>query len=354
MLDHFIEWVNNNGPKGARERLASVKVNLNSQLNATPGDVTNLIQAQTWTFSTRGPGVHQGIEGYPQANPQINFTNTYFVYAFYAAGDTTTTPPKLPYDYYIINQEAQIQCGDIYLGEWEGNSHGSHTHNMGFYLADYYTDHYIADSTVNKYLLNNQVNIISPSPETTTKSSTITTSMSQSFTGNFGFNGWGGTGGVSGGLTYSSSSTINVPDMSVVFQGGMTSPHVSSSIERNARWTYQPAFPTAVDNTNMFAPVAYYISEPPGISKGTAIFHNTWIWQVVNPAIDAKYAMIGFSNPRVAFSIIHKNWYTNPIRGHFDYYRLNAYDLDSIDYDDAYANYYRLELIPPPRNLSAP
>jgi hypothetical protein len=362
MLDHFIEWVNNNGPKGARERLASVKVNLNSQLNATPEDVKNLIQAQTWTFnieanSTGGQSMDEtNVAGDHHSPNKANYTNTYFVYAFYAAGDTTTTPPKLPYDYYIVDQEAQVRSGNMYYGQWENNRFLGHTHNMAYYLADYYTDHYIVDSVANKYLLDSQVNIISPSPTTTTKSNTITTSISESFTGSLGFSGMGGTGGVSGGLSYSSSSTLNVPDMSVVFQGGMDTPYVSasSSIKKNARWTYQPALPTAVDNTNMFAPVAYYISDPPAISTSTAVFHNTWIWQVVNPAIDAKYRIISHSIPRHAWSILQKNWYTNPIRGHFDHYYMNLMAGDESTY--YYANWvkYSLELIPPPRNLSAP
>jgi hypothetical protein len=339
MLDHFIGWVNNGGPKGARERLTRVE--------ASTDDVMAMVKAQTTTWAVTAQTMYtiDNDRGLPHV---VTFINAYFVYAIHAKGDPTTNPPTSSYDYYIVDQEAQISSDNVYGGGWEDKSAGSHTRNVAYYLLDYYTDHYIRDADSTDFLTDSEVTLLEPSPLTTTGSTTLTTSMSYNFSGNLGFNGAGGQGGFSGGMTYSNSHTTTVPDIGVVYQRGLLSPQTwyPPNVTANARWTYQVHnLPSVTDKRGPFTPFNFSISNPPAISTSTAVFYNTWMWQVKNPS--GQYYMHAHFFPRHAYTKLRNNGLWNE----WDVYEVNTHFSDSTDYSKAYLAGNLLYLIVPPRDF---
>jgi hypothetical protein len=305
MVDHFIEWVNNNGPKGSRERLANVKVNLDSQLEAV-GDVADLVKAQTVTLNKETPTF---------VGPKhiAKYSNTYFIYAIYDKDHD--------YDYYIVEQEAHVQSGSVYDGTWSDHIFLLTINGVGDYLFDYYTDHYLMSGST--YLNESKVDILKSSPQTTTVNTDLTTGFTLSFSGNLGFNSSGvGSGGVTGGMSYSSSRKTTIPDVRVVYQEGLLAPFATGA-NNNARWTYQPAL-VEIRGTS--------ISSPPAISVNTAIFLNTWIWRVQNPANDAYFTMRCVAMPRFAYTELHLSLGLFPIDK--DNY-VNIHISDADDYKNA-------------------
>ncbi|MDR3354282.1 MAG: hypothetical protein LBO21_04535, partial [Synergistaceae bacterium] len=222
MLDHFIEWINNVGPKNMESRLRNAKAA--ARKADTTDDVLALVKAQTVTFnnSLPAPWDRGGFK------PTSLYTDTYFIYAIYDG--------NAKYDYYIFDQECDVISGNMYKGLWTNDDWGSYTHIMAFYLYDYYTDHYLQDSA-GAFLNNARQSILKTSPTTTTGSSTYTTSSSWTIGGSLGFNGDSPTGSVSGSMTYSQSHTPSIPDITVTAQSGEPVTSIVGS-NNNARWTY--------------------------------------------------------------------------------------------------------------------
>jgi hypothetical protein len=317
MVDHFVEWVNNNGPKGSRERLANVKANLDSQLEAAGDTVSDLVKAQSVTINKEASTI-VSVDG--STPPKAKYANTYFIYAIYDKDNDI--------DYYIVEQEAQVQSGNVYMGYWEEKSKGVLTLNTAYYLFDYYTDHYLMSGST--YLNASKVTILQDKPETTTVSSSLTTGFSQSFSGNLGYNGMAPAGGFSAGISYSNSRTTTIPDVRVANQEGLLAPFATGAAN-NARWTYQPALVSVTDNANMFQPTNYSISGPSAISVNTAVFFNSWIWMVHNPGSNTKFTMRCAALPRFAYTLYQNNpWAIAHITG-----EINVHISDTDDYNNA-------------------
>ncbi|MDR2175429.1 MAG: hypothetical protein LBO82_05775 [Synergistaceae bacterium] len=285
ILDHFVEWINNKGPKNMAARLQNMKAA--ARKADTANDVLALVKAQTVTFnnSMTAPWSLDGFQ------PTALYTDTYFIYAVYDKDHS--------YDYYIFDQECDLASGNMYKGLWTNSDWGSNTHLMAYYLYDYYTDHYLQNSG-GAFLSNTQHNIIQPSPTTTTGSTSYTTSQQYTIGGSLGFNGMSGTGSVSGSMSYSQSHTTSIPDITVKEQ--CEQPVTSKTgAYNNARWTYAVGnLPHPKNEYTIFYPHKSTITpEPPAIATTTATLYNTWIWRVSNPS--GTYKVLCRSRPRYAY-----------------------------------------------------
>ena len=91
----------------------------------------------------------------------------------------------------------------------------------------------------------------------------------------------GGAGSLSGGGSYSSSTTTNLSDIQINFLGGQA---IGGGLAGSdtAYWRYQAQnLPRIYDK---FYPVEYGINrDPPSITVDTAMFYNKWIWRVKDP-----------------------------------------------------------------------
>jgi hypothetical protein len=306
-------------------RLARVKEGALADTN----DVLALVKAQTVTFNNNMTAYYN-VSGF---QPSSHYTDTYFIYAIY---DSTNK-----YDYYIFDQEQILVNGPMYKGFWTNSDWGSYTHVMGQYLYDFYTDHYLQDSGGN-YLSIDQHNIIQPQPQVTTGSSSYSTSQSYTIGGSLGFAGMGGTGSVTGSMTYSQSRTTSIPDITVLNQAGQ----IYTDGANNARWTYQVGNLThPVNNYTIFYPHDSTIEpNPPAIAVNTATFYNNWIWRVVKPAANARYQVLCRSRPRFAFCKCRAGYYDDPAYSYYD----NMTNGD-IPYDSS-SNRTTINLIAPPRS----
>jgi hypothetical protein len=324
-LDHFLEWLDNSGPKTMASRLARVK---ESTLADSTGDVLDLVKAQTVTFNNN-MSAPWSLDGF---QPTALYTDTYFIYAIYDADHK--------YDYYIFDQEEILTNGPMYQGLWTNSDWGSYTHYMGYYLYDYYTDHYLRDSGGN-YLSNTQHNIIQPQPQVTTGSSSYTTSQSYTIGGSLGFAGMGGTGSISGSMTYSQSRTTSIPDVEVDLQVGQA---VKDGAYNNARWTYKVGnLPQSVNNYTVWYPHDSTISPtPPAIAVNTATFYNNWIWRVSDPGANATYQVLCRSRPRYAYCECRASW---P-----DFTYINNATLDDSTLTNGWTQERTINLIAPPRS----
>jgi hypothetical protein len=324
-LDHLVEWIYSNGPPDMQSRLAGARA-------ATENDVQSLVKAQTVTFnnSMTTPFYPQGGGGTfaPLAEKELNsspitavYTDTYFIYAVY---DQTNQ-----YDYYIFDQEVQVRNGNMYKAVYGPKSEGYWLDAMGYYMYYFYTDHYLMDPA-GSYLTLDQHDIIQPQPQTSTGSTSYTTSQTYNIGGSLGFNGLGGTGSITWGMSYTNSHTTSIPDIAVGNQSGTSL--IPNITPNNARWTYQAGNLPRTNGASISP------SSPPLITVSTATFYNSWIWRVKNPQ-DA-YTVLCRSLPSYGWNM----W-------------TNISDDECLDFrlgDEALFNGWTQErnitLVPPPRD----
>jgi hypothetical protein len=287
IMAHFIEWIDSNGPATMPKRLARVK----ERAAATDNDILNLVKAQTITFNNNMTAPLD-LNGF---RPTALYSDTYFIYALYDSANR--------YDYYIFDQEEILTSGNMYKGLWTNSDWGSYTNIMGYYLYDYYTDHYLQTSS--GAFVSSNLDIVQPQPATSTGSTSYTTSQALQIGGSLGFNGMGGTGSISGSVTYTQSHTTSIPDMSVANQANES---VKTGSINNARWTYLVGnLPKSQNNYTIIYPHDSTITpEPPLIARSTATLYNSWMWRVKNPS--GTYNVLCRSRPRYAYSKCRASW----------------------------------------------
>lgn len=112
-------------------------------------------------------------------------------------------------------------------------------------------------------------------PQTTTGSSSFATSQGFNFGGNVGFNASGPTGGISGGYSYSETTTQSIPDITIALHSGSNSAYWEyTTPEVNGTWsglvTKCDGAKTIQHNTAIFDTYAHYtMSSAEYYSQGT-------------------------------------------------------------------------------------
>jgi hypothetical protein len=262
IMDHFVEWLDNNGPNASRQTAAR-------EAGENAASIQDLVKAQTVTIATPTQA-YWSLDGF---QPTTIYTNTYFIYALYSFDND--------YDYYIIDQETILPNGNMYKGLWKTKN----ALTYAYWLKEYYTDHYLRRQADDTYLtVGEYSDLLQPQPTTSIGSTSFTTSQSYTIGGSLGFNGTGGTGSLSGSATYSSSRTTSISDMTVNNQSMQSISGTPG--HTNARWTYQVnnlPHPD-VSRVDGFYPHRYSIHpDPPAVAINTATLYNSWIWRVPNP-----------------------------------------------------------------------
>jgi hypothetical protein len=306
ILNHFVEWIDNNGPKSRNQREEQ------AQALADGNNLANLIKAQTVTFSNIAQGPWP--LGSNNFQPTSSYTNTYFIYAVDAKDQG--------YDYYIIEQESMLPNGVMYRGKFDNYK--------AYYLYSYSTDHYLLQAYAGEIT---EANILQPYPFTAVGSTSSTTSQSYNISGSLGFQGMGGAGSISGGATFSSSHTTNTSDILIQNQA-MQRDEGTPGPSTNARWTYQVQnLPEAVPPP-VLEPDTVRITDPPTIAVNTALFYNSWIWRV--PRLRSSFRMNCYFMPLYAYTYAEATGWWGMKYINNDYY--GTWQRNSID------------LTPPPRN----
>lgn len=192
-------------------------------------DVESWIQAEA-------PSLDEG-----DGDPQNNLTSLAQQYIDSAINYIYATGSQTVYNSYQINNFA-YSCGKT-DEQWFlliqkcifSSSNLYQTQNSNQYA--WYATSFTCDSFVTGHEGDfANVKVIKSSPDTTTGVSSVTSSVSESLSGTVGFSQEGGaSGSVTGGISISNSTTVNVPDVTV-----------SNNIDQvnNAKWIYTMPFCT--------------------------------------------------------------------------------------------------------------
>lgn len=182
--------------------------------------------------------------------PKVNslLVNT-FAYACYT--------PENQLNWFLVEQYCVFSASGLY---------GTNTSTQ----QGWYAQIYGVNAYVNGYEGQGQVsnvNLIQSSPSTTTGSKTVTSGVSYSLSGTVSYSKKAGVGGsVTGGMTLSNSTTVNIPDVTV--QNDVTDVN-------NANWNYTMPCCSGVEDGCVNS-----INSPVLVSTSTFQPRNQWIWQV--------------------------------------------------------------------------
>lgn len=196
---------------------------------------------------------------------QDNFTsygNRYQVSHFVYGCHSLTTGD----DWIYVQQRCLFYAGGAYKGkqEWYDHQPGA--------TAFWYLDNITIDTGLKGYDDDPaSVGLQQASPETANNVAQVTSGVSWSVGGDVSVSKDGPSGTISGGVTISNSTTINVQDCEVVNQ--------SASRGNNAAWSYQ------FKKCDTIAYIGYAgLTDPPRLATTTFQPCNHWIWRVSSSA----------------------------------------------------------------------
>ena len=215
----------------------------------SPRDLQALAQAQ----------VESKIFTYYGAIYQV----THYIYACHSFTD----PLALDFDWFFIQQACQINYSGGYKKVEDIPISGGKQATAGLYGGTLKTDSWL----LNQDNASQNVLLAVNSPETANNVATVTSGVSYSFGGTVGFRGMDPTGGVSSGVSVSSSKSFSVSDCQVV--------NNSASRFSNAQWEY--IFRKVEGIRYIFYAG---LADPPALSTGSFQPVNQWIWRV-SPAV---------------------------------------------------------------------
>jgi hypothetical protein len=170
------------------------------------------------------------------------------------------------YDWFYVQQQCVFNAG----GAWQGKATDFWGPNAWWYSerVQWYIDKIDIDSTMNGYDYNStDVGMIQSSPATANNVQSVTSGVDFSIGGDVGVDKSGPSATVSGGVTISSSRTINIQDCQVV--------NKSNDRSNNAHWVYQ---------FNRCSAIGYFlyagVTDPPSLAINTFQPVNQWIWHM--------------------------------------------------------------------------
>ncbi len=177
-------------------------------------------------------------------------------------------------DYYLISQSAQLNPSS----EWRRTQEG-HVSYPKIYTAK-------VEGQTRKYTFKNyweefnyaEVPLVKSSPQNANEVTTVTSGYTWSAEGNIGFSGLTATGGLSGGVSYSSSESFNVSDCRVNDRCG------DDGKRDMASWEYE--FKNPENGSRYF----YWtdLKDAPLLSRSNFQPVNQWVWCVPRDFSDQK------------------------------------------------------------------
>jgi hypothetical protein len=229
--------------------------------------------AITFTVSSPGQFLVDGIDIQPAS---MLVTDQYYIWAVY--------DKDAHEDYYIVQED--ITLPNENLGYVENYAAGGTLRYTGWYLQSYDSNHIPKDRGGTSLALDSGAYLERSSPETSNNSETVTTGMSWGLSGNLGFNGLAGTGGIGANVSFTNSTSVTIPDFKAYNQCETNTAY--STDAANTKWEYSNqrelghSIPAGTDRT------IYVKGSAPDLATRTADFHNMWVWRmpVPNMAID--------------------------------------------------------------------
>ena len=281
MMDGLAAWIDRGGP---------VKKRPSQNRGDGKPKMEDLVKAQTVT--------HYHTFKRSDVEVSTGYTDTYFIYALYDYNND--------YDYYVFEQEVMLVNGPMNKGKWTPRAYMD---CWGYWLYSFDAFHLLEGTVDGKYtaIPSALVDIFQPSPTTVVGRKSYSVGMSYTWAGALGFSGLGGTGGLSGGVEYDSSVTMNVSDLAINFKGGVDIGGNPTGTD-SAYWQYQ------VQNLpKMVFEGRWTATAPPPIAVSTAMFYNRWIWRVHNPRKNGgTFAMNSTCNPTYTRSSYAYDRQTDP------------------------------------------
>ena len=226
-------------------------------VTASTGELTQLAQAQIYTYDA---------SIYNQA-----FQITYYLYACHSYNEAN----NIDYDWFVVQQRGMLNPSGNYENK-NGNMGWSKTTlaRIKGYMVNYEFNNWLDYDNSNRYL-----QLMNSTPGTTQGSSSTTSGFSWNMGGNIGFNASGPTGGLSAGISFSSSESVTISDCTV------NNMSVPSSAATDAHWTF--SFPRPTIKSSGGNP--FYLGEFNDavlLSRSNFQPYNQWMWRIAPGARD--------------------------------------------------------------------
>ncbi|GHV11576.1 hypothetical protein FACS1894162_7160 [Bacteroidia bacterium] len=280
-------------------------------LKSSVVDLENQIIVYSWQFEYAFPSGHQNTQ---------RATATYYIKGCYSYSDDR--------DYYLVAQEITVRnsqlvtkkqsfknyhsTSDTYFA-YEGFSRGL---NLQAVLG--------AESDGALGAANNtKFHLMQESPQTTTGSASFTTGVSVNIGGNIGVSPTGPSGGISGGVTMSSSQTTSIPDVTVSNYCS-TGDNNQKDDDRYTEWQYRIASPRSHSDYLNTGHQRWAIDDVVHIGTTNINYQASHIWAVDNPKNGFNPIIAIRAEPLAGWSAGRQNWvgtywtwydYTHPCPG---------------------------------------
>lgn len=237
--DKLARWINENSePHASRSR----------------SSVSDMASAQRVAYDFYPTASHDKVSG-----KSGSYTIIYTITPLYSFSHHA--------DYYAVHQEIIGSNSAMNLGNWKDGEY-----YYGFYLGKITNDHQLltrSDTTPSSTVIQ------TTSPATTQNARQESVGMSFNIGGEVGLNTSGPSAGISGGISYSESYTVTMPDVSINNQCKSDGSHI------NARWEYNVADPAP--KRNFWGDITRF-ENAPSVATNTIDVHNTWLWVITNPS----------------------------------------------------------------------
>ncbi|MDO5115825.1 MAG: BACON domain-containing protein [Synergistaceae bacterium] len=176
---------------------------------------------------------------------------------------------KVDSDWFFIKQKGQLNPSANYSNV---NHKGTTTALINNYMVEYGFNNWTVNADGKQ---NNNAELMDSKPETSVGSSGFSSSISFSLGGNIGFSGFSGSGGVSAGVSYSTSESRTVSECQVQNESKVS---VNNIIQQNAKWKYTFSRPLLKGGPYFAACNDFY--DAPLASRSFFQPVKQWAWKI--------------------------------------------------------------------------
>ena len=222
------------------------EVSARAAVSASTNDLTQLAQAQIHTVDA--------------SYSQQNFKITYSIYACHSYNEAD----KTDYDWFIVQQRGKLNPVNSYRNT---DAHDGYVSEILGYMINYDFDNQLDYDNSTSY-----AKLMESTPSSANGSSTTTSGINWSLGGNVGLTPAGPSGGLSAGVSFSSSESVTISDSTVE--------NKSASYERptKAHWTYSFPRPTLKSSARPFSMGKF--NDAVTLSRSYFQPYNQWIWMI--------------------------------------------------------------------------
>ncbi|MDD2557666.1 MAG: BACON domain-containing protein [Desulfuromonas sp.] len=243
--DMLLDWINDSGKRITKEleedRQKAKRALTAAATAGSAGDLTQIARAFVVTNNV--------------SSGKNNYQLTYYIYSCHSFNEADAAD----YDWFYVRQEGMLNASGEYIKpEKRGNREF-----VGNYIGSYKMENWMEGPTSQC----SGVALMTAKPENINNVASVTSGIDWQIGGSVGFEGSSVAGSVSGGVTISNSTTVNVSDCEII--------NDSASAVNNAKWDYEFKKPV---QTKYFAYTS--ITDPPLMSHTNFQPVNQWIWKL--------------------------------------------------------------------------